>query len=71
MTNGEHDNAWMRASEALPNINNNLKENNNHLRIANALAICKELYNIGEMTKDEYIDGLNKMLTTTGCTYTK
>lgn len=64
MTNGEHDSLWIDGARALPIIAN-------QLRVTNGIAICKELYNIGELSKEDYVASLNNMMKSSGLVMTK
>lgn len=59
MTNVTKDLLWKNAAGALPNIERDL-------RIANKIACARELYNIGELDRDDYSDLLKESITLSG-----
>ena len=74
MTNKQHDDLWMAAFEVVPSMAQSLRYNERisaSLRKANALTIAKELYSIGEMSKEEYKDTLVMLLKSEGFTVDK
>jgi hypothetical protein len=64
MTVGQHDELWMAGAKALPGINIALDT-------ANLIACAKELYALGEITKEGYIDLMTKLLERSGYTLNK
>lgn len=66
MTNQEHDSLWMAAFSSIPNTANCVAVMANSLRRSNALTAIKELYELGEMSKELYIDTLTKILLSEG-----
>ena len=74
MTNKQHDDLWMAAFEVVPSMATSLRyieKASASLRKANALTIAKELYSIGEMTKEEYANTLLMLLESEGFTVDK
>lgn len=59
LTNIEHDMLWRDAFSRVPQVAHSL-------RAANAIAIIKELYEVGEIEKDDYIRSLYKILNSEG-----
>ena len=69
LTNGLHDELWIKGARALINIEVQLNNANVIARNANALACSKELYSIGEVTLHDYKKLLGDILTASGYTY--
>lgn len=59
LTNGEHDRLWVEGAESLPRIEKALNR-------ANVIACIKELYSIGEITKEEYTKSLMNLIENSG-----
>lgn len=59
LTNGEHDRLWVYGAKSLPGIEKALNR-------ANAIACIKELYSIGEMTKEDYTKSLMNLVESSG-----
>ena len=59
MTNGQHDELWMNGAASLPKIESDL-------RFANMIACLKALYEIGEISKEEYMKSLEEILALSG-----
>lgn len=66
LTNGLHDELWIKGARALPDIVHNLGALSKATRVGNAIAIAKELYCIGAMSKEDYIKTLKNLLIDTG-----
>lgn len=59
LTNGEHDRLWIGMAQAQPNIVKALDR-------ANAIACIKELYSLGEMSKEDYTKSLISIMNQCG-----
>lgn len=62
LTNGLHDELWIKGARALPDVENSL-------RVANAISCVKELYALGEISKDDYKETLIGLLKESGYKY--
>lgn len=51
MTNKQHDDLWMGAFEKIPTISNSLRR-------TNGLTVAKELYKLGKISEEDYIQAL-------------
>lgn len=54
MTNTEHDILWKNGAKSLPDIAEQLDRIADQFKISNMMAILKEKYEIGELSKEEY-----------------
>ena len=54
LTNGQHDDLWIGAFSKIPVISDSLRR-------ANGLTIAKELYSLGELTRDQYVGVLHEL----------
>jgi hypothetical protein len=64
MTNGQHDELWAKGAKSLPRIET-------ALRTANAIACLKEIFMLGEMSKEEYVESLKYLINQSGYTINK
>ena len=54
MTSTEHNILWKNGAKSLPNIAEQLERIADQFKISNMMAILKEKYEIGELSKEEY-----------------
>lgn len=66
LTNGLHDELWINGARALPNIYKALVAQEQAQRVANAIAIAKELHMLGVEDDQTYKETLCKMLELSG-----
>jgi uncharacterized membrane protein len=59
LTNGEHDRLWRNMVVSIPDIRKALDR-------ANAIACIKELYSIGEISKEDYSKSLISIMGSAG-----
>jgi len=66
LTNGLHDELWIKGARSLIEIDRHLNNANVIARNANSVECLKELYAIGEVTKENYTQLLCKILNDSG-----
>ena len=66
LTNGLHDELWIKGARALPDISTVLYNTNVIARTANAIECIKELYKMEALSKEDYIKSLKVLLETSG-----
>ena len=54
LTNGQRDNLWIEAFSKIAAMSDSLRR-------ANGLTIAKELYSLGELTRDQYVGVLHEL----------
>lgn len=58
LTVGEHDELWKSSARSLTNLDRDLENIKLKLKMLNYREIAKEMYNLGEITREDYVDFL-------------
>lgn len=66
LTVKEHDDLWKSAARSITNIDTDLSNIKLKLNLLNAREIAKEMYNLGEISKQDYIDCLKYLWNSEG-----
>jgi hypothetical protein len=66
LTNGLHDELWIKGARAIQSIDNTLKQVERATRVSNAIACAKELRAIGEISHQDYKESLLRFLGDSG-----
>ena len=62
LTNGMHDYLWNEGAKALPNIAEQLERIAGQIAMSNITTILKECYELGELSKEDYVKELTEGL---------
>ena len=61
MTVGEHDDLWRSSAKSLIALDSNLTNIKLKLKLANIREIAKTMYELGEISKEDYVDVLKNL----------
>ena len=62
LTNGMHNYLWSEGAKALPNIAEQLERIAGQIAMSNITTILKECYELGELSKEDYVKELTEGL---------
>ena len=61
LTVGEHDTLWKSSARSLTNLDADLENIKLKIKLANAREIAKIMYELGEISKEDYVDALKHL----------
>lgn len=66
LTNGLHDQLWIKGARALPQVNLKLQEIEAALRVGNSITCVKELHSLGQIDDETYKTSLLYLMEKSG-----